>query len=266
MFNAIVNRTQHATTWQRIPWDDPDVSRRMLKEHLTQAHDAASRRTTIIDQQVAWIHEHVLRSRAWRILDLGCGPGLYTSRLAACGHTCVGIDFSPASIEYARQHNSTVTYVQADVRNADFGTDFDFAMMIFGEINTFTSEDTQHIIDKAFAALKPNGTLLLEPHTYVAVERIGHTAPTWFSLHEGLFSPLPHLWLQESFFHEGCATNRHYIIDAATGHTTEYASMLRAYTDDEYRHLLRQFASVTFYPTLANPADDMLCAIVARKA
>jgi predicted TPR repeat methyltransferase len=45
----------------------------------------------------------VLQSEPQRILDLGCGPGLYTQRLASLGHTCVGIDISPASIAYARR-------------------------------------------------------------------------------------------------------------------------------------------------------------------
>ena len=30
---------------EKIPWNDPEFSRRMLKEHLSQKHDAASRRT-----------------------------------------------------------------------------------------------------------------------------------------------------------------------------------------------------------------------------
>lgn len=82
----------------RIPWDDPDFSRRMLAEHLSQDHDLASRRSEWIDKQVAWIHEHLLGATPSRILDLGCGPGFYSHRLATLGHDCRGIDFGPASI------------------------------------------------------------------------------------------------------------------------------------------------------------------------
>lgn len=35
------------------------------------------------------------------MLDLGCGPGLYSHRLATLGHRVHGIDFGPASIAYA---------------------------------------------------------------------------------------------------------------------------------------------------------------------
>ncbi len=264
MFDAIVNRTRSAEIWQKIPWGDPDFSRRMLKEHLTQAHDAASRRTPIIERQVAWIHTQVLGAKPSRILDLGCGPGLYTARLEALGHTCTGIDFSPASIEYARQHSGS-RYLQGDLRKVEFGGGCDLVMMIFGEFNTFTPDDARLILAKARAALKPSGALLLEAHPYAAVERVGGQPPMWYSAQSGLFSDQPYLCLEESFFDPPCAVSRHYVIDAHTGQTAAYASMLRGYTDADYRDLLREFGDVTFYPSLTGePGDGELFVMVAR--
>ena len=86
----------------KIPWSDPAFSARMLREHLLQVHDRASRRFETVDRHVQWIHQSLLGAGPGRVLDRGCGPGLYTSRLASRGHRCVGIDYSPASIEYAR--------------------------------------------------------------------------------------------------------------------------------------------------------------------
>ncbi|MBI4788747.1 MAG: class I SAM-dependent methyltransferase [Chloroflexi bacterium] len=95
----------------------------MLREHLSQAHDAASRRVEIIDKQVAWIHAAVLSGRPTRLVDLGCGPGLYTSRLAKLGHDCIGLDFSPASNAYANERNrvdqTRCIYLRQDIRMAD---------------------------------------------------------------------------------------------------------------------------------------------------
>lgn len=48
----IPGRTQPPEPWaegDNIPWHDPDFSRRMLNEHLSQEHDAASRRTPPLD-------------------------------------------------------------------------------------------------------------------------------------------------------------------------------------------------------------------------
>ena len=55
----LVERSLLPEPWgeaDNIPWNDPAFSERMLAEHLTQDHDAASRRFEIIDEQVVWIH------------------------------------------------------------------------------------------------------------------------------------------------------------------------------------------------------------------
>ena len=101
----IVTRSSPPTAWREgdnIPWDKPPFSERMLCEHLSQDHDLASRRLSLIDSQVARLLATVIPAAPARVLDLACGPGLYLSRIAGAGHCGVGIDFSPASIDHAR--------------------------------------------------------------------------------------------------------------------------------------------------------------------
>ncbi|HEY5640757.1 MAG TPA: SAM-dependent methyltransferase, partial [Dehalococcoidia bacterium] len=84
----VIRRTVPPAPWAEgdtVPWHEPGFSRRMLKEHFSQEHDAASRRTETIDAHVAWIHDELLAARPSRVLDLGCGPGLYMERLARLG-------------------------------------------------------------------------------------------------------------------------------------------------------------------------------------
>ena len=74
----IINRKIPAEPWaegEKIPWNEPGFSERMLKEHLAQDHNMASRRMEIIDRHVAWIHRKILHEKQSRILDLVCGPG-----------------------------------------------------------------------------------------------------------------------------------------------------------------------------------------------
>ena len=140
----LIDRTLPPAPWaegEKIPWDEPGFSGRMLAEHLSQAHDAASRRSETIDRHVRWIHNELLGCAATRVLDVACGPGLYASRLARLGHECVGIDFSPASIAHAaaaaERDRLACTYRREDICAADFGTGFGLAMLIFGELNVF---------------------------------------------------------------------------------------------------------------------------------
>ena len=257
----VVRRQSVPKPWaegEKIPWDEPDFSRRMLNVHLSQEHDAASRRFEVIDRHVTWIHRQILKGESARILDLGCGPGLYTSRLARLGHRCVGIDFSPASIAYAKDRAEEggleCTYTQQDIRLADYGGGYDLVMLIFGELNVFRPEEARRILEKANRALVSGGFLLLEPHTFEAVLKLGEQPSSWYSRESGLFSDEPHLCLQESFWDaEGhVAIERYYIVNAVTGEVTRHSASTQAYTDDQYRSMLVAcgFGDVAFYPSL----------------
>ncbi|MGE5224573.1 MAG: class I SAM-dependent methyltransferase, partial [Omnitrophica WOR_2 bacterium] len=220
-----ITRNLHPAPWSEgdnIPWNDPDFSARMLKEHLSQEHDAASRRSFIIDRQVAWIHHDLLQEKPSIVLDLGCGPGLYTSRLAKLGHACTGIDYSPASIAYACQDADrgklNCQYLQEDIRQAEYGTGYDLAMLLFGEFNVFSPQDARQILRKTWAALKPSGILLLEPHTWEYVHSLGCKPPSWSTHSSGLFSDRPHLYWEDRTWDEpaAAATTRYYIVDTET--------------------------------------------------
>jgi len=266
VFTTLINRTTNPTGWQKIPWHDPDFSRRMLAEHLDQTHDHATRRKTIVDQQVAWIQRKVLNNQPAKILDLGCGPGFYAGRLTALGHTCTGLDFSPASIDYAREHHPAAAYRLGNILELDYGSDYDLVMMIFGEFNAFSPVDTACIVEKAYAALKPGGKLLLEVHPADFIYRIGHEPPTWYTAEKGLFSDQPYLCLTESTYETDHAITYHYVYAADSGQMQQYVNMLQAYTDDEYRHLLGAFKQTFCYPSLTGiPASSDLFVIVAEK-
>jgi len=275
----IVRRKAPPEPWsegEKIPWNEPEFSERMLREHLSQKHDLASRRLSVIDAHVEWIHNHMLKCKPAKILDLGCGPGFYTTRLARMGHACTGIDFSPASIRYARQHAAgeqlSCTYVHEDIRQADLGTGFDLVMFVFGELNVFRPAEAEAILRKAGAALVPGGVLLLESHRFSAVEDVGKQVPSWNAAEEGLFSTTPHLWLQESFWNQTAkaAITRYFVIDAASGAVHHMTQTIQAYTDEEYHRMLERsgFASVETLPSFGPSEDhhrDNLMLVVAEK-
>ena len=238
--------TQNNDTWQgayKIPWDDPDFSRRMLREHLSQDHDMASRRFEWIDKQVAWIHEGLLGGRDSHILDLGCGPGFYSHRLTARGHRCCGIDFGPASIEYAQQHNldpSQCAFTLGDIRHAPFGGAYDLVMVLFGEFNVFAPAEALAILQKVRASLHPEGRLILEIQSYEAVKRAGQVAPSEQQCECGLFSDRPYHCRTESQWlpDEEVAVQRFSVTEAANGQTRVYRSTTKAWSDNDLMALL----------------------------
>ena len=266
-----------AASAQKIPWDEPGFSARMLREHLTQRHDAASRRSETIDRHVAWIHTHVAGERTGTVLDLGCGPGLYTERLARLGHSCVGIDFSPASLEHALETASrdrlACAYRQRDLRLGDFGTGFDLALLVFGELNTFTGPEVEQLLRELAASLVSGARLVLEVHTVDAVREVGMRAPSWYSADSGLFSERPHVVLKEAAWSEppGVSIERYLVIDAQSAEVSEYAGTLHAHSEQSLRGWLADagFDSVERYHSLAGVESDGqpdLFVVVARRA
>lgn len=275
----IVNRRPIPQPWaegEKIPWNEPDFSRRMLREHLSQQHDLASRRFAVVDQHVDWIHHTALEEKPSRVLDLGCGPGLYASRLARLGHACTGIDFSPAAIEYAqdtaKSEGLSCAYRLEDVRAADFGQGYDLAMFIFGEFNVFKPVEAQAILGKAAAALRKGGRLMLEVSTYAGVKGVGKEPQRWSALDKGLFSDRPHLLLTESFWDaaQAVATERYYVVDAHSGQVTGHAASSQAYRAAQLRAMLIQagFRSIRVFLSLTgevNPQGAGFTVLLAQR-
>jgi SAM-dependent methyltransferase len=263
----ITARNKRPEPWaegDNIPWNDPGFSERMLKEHLSQAHDAASRRSEIIDRQVQWIHHELLCDHPVRILDLGCGPGLYVQRLATLGHECTGIDFSPASITYAQkkahENQLAIRYELEDIRAADYPRDQDLVLLLSGELNVFSPSDARSIVRKAARCLSESGQMILEVHAMGVIEKLGKEPRTWYSAESGLWSDSPHVCLQENFWYPDrkVAITRYFLADAVTGETTLRSASYQDYSGDEYESLLIDsgFGSITRHASLTGAMGD----------
>jgi len=241
--NDIVNRPIPPMPWaegEKIPWDQPDFSERMLKEHLSQDHNAASRRIEIIHRQVDWLERLAGGlEKDLRILDLACGPGLHSLDFARRGHSTYGVDFSPASIEWAisQAHEQSLAseFFHSDLRKAEFGNGYDLAMLLFGEINVFSREDVSLIARMARAALNSGGILVLELHEPGVVRKNFESSPTWSAHDSGLFSSRPHMLLEEGFWHDDVqmAVKRWYVVDSETSEVTAYSQTVVEYTKPE---------------------------------
>jgi SAM-dependent methyltransferase len=256
-----------------IPWDEPGFSERMLREHLSQDHDLASRRGEIIEGQVRVIAGLLPRPSGCRVLDLTCGPGLYAHRLARLGHVCHGVDFSPAAIRHAREITAAeglaCTFSEGDVREAELGSDYDLALLLYGQVNVFPRDQAADILRRTFEALVPFGRAVLEAQTFETVRRLGDPPPTWSASRSGLFSEAPHLLLEERAWDEASrtATERWYVIDAATSTVRRYAMSTTAYTEDELAGLLREagFTEVERRGSLGPDGDRSLFVLIGSK-
>ena len=99
-------------------WNDPHISKGMLETHLNPNTNAASRKPEFINRSVSWLSSMLHKESS--MLDIGCGPGLYTQRLSELGYRMTGLDFSERSIEYANSQDSKTKYVLMNYLEMDY--------------------------------------------------------------------------------------------------------------------------------------------------
>ncbi|HVV47392.1 MAG TPA: methyltransferase domain-containing protein [Bryobacteraceae bacterium] len=104
-----------------------------------------------------------------RILDLGCGTGHLTAKIAEAGAVVVGLDSSPAMIAQARQNFPSLRFVLAEARDFRFEELFD---AVFSNAVLHWIPDAESVVNCVAAALRPGGRFVLEMGARGNVESI----------------------------------------------------------------------------------------------
>lgn len=92
-----------------------------------------------------------------RILDLGCGDGVLSEKLAASGAIVVAVDASAEQIESARARGLDARVVGGE--KLEFDTEFD---AVFSNAALHWMKDAKPVIDGVWRALKPGGRFVGE--------------------------------------------------------------------------------------------------------
>ena len=155
-------------------WTDEHTSEQMLAFHLDGEIDMSSRRTGFIDNSVRWLNEHFELSKGSRVIDFGCGPGLYTSRIARLGAEVFGVDFSSRSIAYARarakRENLEVNYIEADYLDFQPKDTFDLIIMIMCDFCALSPKQRSTMLAKFEGILSDQARIVLDVYSLKAFD------------------------------------------------------------------------------------------------
>jgi trans-aconitate 2-methyltransferase len=94
-----------------------------------------------------------------RILDLGCGPGQLTGKIAGLGAEVTGLDASPEMIGQARQNFPQLDFVLQDAAAMQFEQDFD---AVFSNAALHWMLDAGGVAKAIARALRKGGRLIAE--------------------------------------------------------------------------------------------------------
>ena len=224
------------TSGDPLFWDDPHISAQMLEVHLNPDIDAASRSSETIDRSVKWLIENLELKAGDFLLDLGCGPGLYTSRFACAGLQVTGVDYSRRSIDYATKYavenNLNITYRYQNYLELSDENKYDLALLIFGDFCPLNPEQRTKLLKNVRRALKPNGKFVLDVSTRECRRKYGNKN-RWQALESGFWIPSPHLLLEEGFdYPDQSIWLDQYTVIEADGKISVYQNWFQDYTPE----------------------------------
>ncbi|WP_086349566.1 class I SAM-dependent methyltransferase [Candidatus Enterococcus clewellii] len=175
-------------------WTDLHISSQLLQAHLDPEFDGASRKKPFIDASASWIEQQLPQSKFAKVIDYGCGPGLYTERLAKKGYEVTGIDFSARSIKTAMasavKQDLSITYVQGDYLAWQPRDTYDLALLIYCDYGALSEDERKILLENIYAALNSGGRLLMD--NFTVTQMADFTEETSWTVYE-----------KDSFWSEG---------------------------------------------------------------
>ena len=219
-------------------WTDPHIAKQMLAFHLDPSVDAASRRPETIERITSWIAASVGLRPGDRILDLGCGPGLYAERLAQVGFQVTGVDFSQNSIDYAsaqaREKNLPIQYRCLNYLELEDQALYSAVLLIYGDYCPLSPGQRAQLLANVRTALIPGGCFILDVTTPRLRQKHG-LQNRWYAAGQGFWKPGPHLVLEKGFAYPDNLFLDQYIVIEADGKISVYRNWFQDFTPDTIR-------------------------------
>jgi len=187
-------------------WADEYTSEQMLSFHLNPEIDVSSRKAAFIDRSVEWITAYFRVGTGTKIADFGCGPGLYTTKLARRQAEVTGIDFSKRSIQYAQEaairEGLSIQYINQNYLDLETNNRFHLILMIMCDFCALSPMQRKKMLTKFHTLLQPGGCVLLDVYSMNAFQQREETAMYEANMLNGFWSPNKYYGFQNTFKYE----------------------------------------------------------------
>lgn len=221
-------------------WSDPHISQQLLKAHLDEDVEAASRSQDEVRGTIQHLMREQLLDPGFDVLDLGCGPGLYAVEMVRTGARVTGTDLSAASLQYARdqakERGLDITYIQQDFRDLDAVDSYDLVLQVYGELAGLDNRSRDQVLERIKNALRPGGSLVFDVSTPTLREEVG-LSRTWRVSEGGFWRPEPYLVLEQGFGYPDDTWCDQYVVVDDSGAQV-------------YRHWYHDYTIATLEPVL----------------
>ncbi|MGB7593987.1 MAG: class I SAM-dependent methyltransferase [Erysipelotrichaceae bacterium] len=269
LFGYLNTKPELYESGEPLFWDDEHISEGMLEAHLDPEFEGATRNFVFVFRSADWIAKLASNIDHPKLLDLGCGPGIYAEQFQKRGFEVTGIDFSKRSIEYAKdsaKHQGyPIEYIYMDYLKLDIHQKFDVATLIYCDYGVLSPADRKIVLSKVRDALKPGGIFILDtftPTNYIDYKEERKTAYR----NSGFWSAEPHLLVQTNYRYPSDTFLEQYLVltehDLKRYHNWNQAftpdSLSKELTEEGFKNL-ELFANVVGDPYEAQ--SDTVCIV-----
>ena len=202
-------------------WDDEHISAQMLRFHLDPIAEPASRAHGFIDSSVEWLMPTLGLEPGSRLLDLGCGPGLYANRIAARGVEVLGIDISRRSLDFARgvarDCSLPSVFLRGNYLSAELGSGHDAAILIYEDYCALSPGQRALLLSRVRGALRPGGRFAFDVTAAPRFTRCREAVVREPNLMDGFWAQAPYVGTHETWTYPSLhLVLDRYLIETAT--------------------------------------------------
>lgn len=211
MFKKIDSATTKPAVWSEytadVLWTDEHIAKQMLAFHLNPDLSLASRTVAFIDDSVTWLASEFDLNETSKVIDFGCGPGLYTHRLKAKGiGTVVGLDFSKNSLNHAikqsEQANLAIEYHYGNYLEYSDSRKFDLITLVMCDLCALNPQQRSQLYTKFKSLLAQSGSIALDVYTATRFAAQGESLSLEKNAMNGFWSDCDYWCIQSSFKYE----------------------------------------------------------------
>ena len=202
-------------------WTDEHISKELLKCHLDDFSDGASRKPEKREKILNFLRENI-KPRS-KILDLGCGPGLIDFELGKMGHEILGVDFNIESINYASNNKKleNIEYKYKNYLTEKLDGKYDVVLMIYCDFGALIPDEQKILLEKIHNLLKDDGIFIFDVFKSSEIDdnKSIKSFKRWdFLTGDDFWNKEAYLFLEETkvFKKENAVGRRYFIIDQNT--------------------------------------------------
>lgn len=172
------------------------------------------------------------------LLELGCGTGNVTMRLADKGYDMIGLDISTEMLNIARQKNDSILYLAQDMREFELYGTVDCILCLCDSLNYILEDgDLLKVFSLAENYLNPGGLLIFDVNTQYKFEKVLGDS-TFAENREGASFIWENCYYADEKINEYCMTFFAEDADSGLYKKFEETHQERAYSIDEIKEVI----------------------------